>query len=99
MWSPTRAGDLAGGYFVNRGETVLGYGCKAPFDERGCTTLYAFEKGRLIGFTTRSRLFRTAAGSKVGDTLAQVRARKHGRWFGFAVQCRSVLLRVTSKVI
>jgi hypothetical protein len=71
---------------------LWGYGCAGMTLRPTCQTLFGFVHGKLTSFSTRSKAFRTAKGTKVGTPLRTVIAREHGSWAGWGFQCPGVVL-------
>jgi hypothetical protein len=96
VWKFAGNGQIPGnGLFLNRAQ-AYGYGCLTPLDRQGCRTVYAFRRGRLLGFYTRGSGFHTQAGTRVGTSLTQALSREHGQWAGFSVQCPAIVFTASA---
>ncbi|MGZ4387389.1 MAG: hypothetical protein ACXVZO_10705 [Gaiellaceae bacterium] len=90
-WLSPAGGSTDEGPVSFTGE-LWGYGCAGVALRPKCQTLFGFVHGKLASFSTRSRTFRTAKGTRVGAPLKTVIAREHGSWGGWGFQCPGVVL-------
>jgi hypothetical protein len=97
LGSPDQAWLAPAGGFSDQGPVsfsgeLWGYGCAGISLRPKCGTLFGFVRGKLTAFSTRSKSFRTARGTRVGTPLKTVIAREKGSWGGWGYQCPGVVM-------